>query len=97
MTLYEGRVGGQYLVEDIKIESEISRRLQALGLIEGTRLKMLNRKGNGSLIIYVRGTRLALGRHITYQVVFLLLDSLGDGVFECLALQVFKIIVCQIF
>ena len=65
MTLYEGRVGGQYLVEDIKIESEISRRLQALGLIEGTRLKMLNRKGNGSLIIYVRGTRLALGRHIT--------------------------------
>ena len=60
MTLYEGRVGGQYLVEDIKIESEISRRLQALGLIEGTRLKMLNRKGNGSLIIYVRGTRLAL-------------------------------------
>ena len=34
MTLYEGRVGGQYLVEDIKIESEISRRLQALGLIE---------------------------------------------------------------
>lgn len=65
MTLYEGQVGGQYLVEDMKIESEISRRLQALGLIEGTRLKMLNRKKNGSLIIYVRGTRLALGRHIT--------------------------------
>ena len=69
MTLYEGRVGGQYLVEDIKIESDISRRLQALGLIEGTRLKMLNRKGNGSLIIYVRGTRLALGKHITSGIV----------------------------
>lgn len=69
MTLYEGQVGGQYLVEDMKIESEISRRLQALGLIEGTRLKMLNRKKNGSLIIYVRGTRLALGRHITSGIV----------------------------
>lgn len=65
MTLYEGQTGGQYLVEDMKIEEDISRRLQALGLIEGTRLKLLNRKRNGSLIIYVRGTRLALGKHIT--------------------------------
>ena len=65
MTLYEGQIGSQYLVEDMKIEEGISRRLQALGLIEGTRLKLLNRKKNGSLIIYVRGTRLALGKHIT--------------------------------
>ena len=65
MTLYEGQIGGQYLVEDMKIEEGISRRLQALGLIEGTRLKLLNRKRNGSLIISVRGTRLALGKHIT--------------------------------
>ena len=65
MTLYEWQTGGRYLVADMKIEEDISRRLQALGLIEGTRLKLLNRKRNGSLIIYVRGTRLALGKHIT--------------------------------
>ena len=65
MTLYEGQTGGRYLVADMMIEEDISRRLQALGLIEGTRLKLLNRKRNGSLIIYVRGTRLALGKHIT--------------------------------
>ena len=65
MTLYEGQTGGRYLVADMKIEEDISRRLQALGLIEGTRLKLLNRKRNGSLIIYVRGTRLDLGKHIT--------------------------------
>ena len=65
MTLYEGQTGGRYLVADMKIEEDISRRLQALGLIEGTRLKLLNRKRNGSLIIYVRGTRLSLGKHIT--------------------------------
>nr|WP_308627961.1 FeoA family protein [uncultured Eisenbergiella sp.] len=69
MTLYEGQVGGQYYVEDIGIEQGISRRLQALGLIEGTKVKMLNRKKNGSLIIYVRGTRLALGKHITSGIV----------------------------
>ena len=51
MTLYEGQTGGRYLVADMKIEEDISRRLQALGLIEGTRLKLLNRKRNGSLII----------------------------------------------
>ena len=69
MTLYEGQVGGQYFVEDIGIEQGISRRLQALGLIEGTKVKMLNRKRNGSLIIYVRGTRLALGKRITSGIV----------------------------
>ena len=69
MTLYEGQVGGQYFVEDIGIEQGISRRLQALGLIEGTKVKMLNRKRNGSLIIYVRGTRLALGKHNTSGIV----------------------------
>ena len=69
MTLYEGQVGGQYFVEDIGIEQGISRRLQALGLIEGTKVKMLNRKRNGSLIIYVTGTRLALGKHITSGIV----------------------------
>ena len=42
---------------DMKIEEDISRRLQALGLIEGTRLKLLNREKNGSLIIYVTGNQ----------------------------------------
>lgn len=41
------------------------QKTAGIGLIEGTRLKLLNRKRNGSLIIYVRGTRLALGKHIT--------------------------------
>ena len=65
MTLYEGQTGGRYLVADMKIEEDISRRLQALGLIEGTRLKLLNSKRKASLIIYVSGTRLSQGKHIT--------------------------------
>ena len=44
MTLYEGKVGKQYLVEDMETPEEVTRRLQALGLIEGTPLKLLNRK-----------------------------------------------------
>ena len=68
MTLYEGKVGKQYLVEDMETPDEVTRRLQALGLIEGTPLKLLNRKKKGALILYVRGTRLALGKDISSRI-----------------------------
>ena len=42
----------------------LTRRLQALGLNDGTVVTVLNRKKGGALIIRVRGTRLALGRRI---------------------------------
>ena len=53
MTLYDGEKGGVYEVDGVYVEEPITRRLQALGL-----------KG-GALIIQVRGTRLALGKHIS--------------------------------
>ena len=68
MTLYEGQVGKRYLLEGMQMEEETARRLQALGLIEGTDLKLVNRKKSGSMIVYVRGTRLAMGRHITSAI-----------------------------
>ena len=49
----------------VHVEDSISRRLQALGLNDGTMIKILNRKKKGALIIQVRGTRLALGQHIS--------------------------------
>ena len=68
MTLYEGTIGRQYLVEGMETSDEVTRRLQALGLIEGTPLKLLNRKKKGALILYVRGTRLALGKDISSRI-----------------------------
>ena len=68
MTLYEGKIGKQYLVEGMETPEEVPRRLQALGLIEGTPLKLLNRKKKGALILYVRGTRLALGKDISSRI-----------------------------
>jgi ferrous iron transport protein A len=38
--------------------------LEALGVNQQTPVIILNKKGSGSLIIKVRGTRLALGRQI---------------------------------
>lgn len=65
MTLYEGKKEETYEVCGVYVEESITRRLQALGLNDGTMVKILNRKKKGALIIQVRGTRLALGKHIS--------------------------------
>ncbi len=39
--------------------------LRALGVNEGTPVNILNKKGSGSVIIKVRGTRLALGKRLS--------------------------------
>ena len=65
MTLSEGKSGASYIVEDVTVDQRISRRLEALGLNDGTQIQLLNQKRNkGAFIIMVRGTRLALGRKI---------------------------------
>lgn len=68
MTLYEACKDREYMVEGLFVEAALTRRLQALGLNDGTRIRVLNRKKRGALIIQVRGTRLALGRHLSSNI-----------------------------
>lgn len=64
MTILEGTVKEDYIVTDIVIDQVIMRRLEALGINSGTKLRMMNKKKNGTVIIKVRGTRWAIGRDI---------------------------------
>ncbi len=64
MTLHNGKIGNTYQVQSIDIDMSIKRRLEAIGLIEHTKVVILNEKRNGSMIIRVRGTRWAIGRAI---------------------------------
>lgn len=68
MSLFEGSIGKNYEIKGLYVEEGITRRLQALGLNDGTHITVLNRKQNGALIIRVRGTRLAIGRHISQGI-----------------------------
>lgn len=68
MTLYEAEKGGSYCIEGLYVEPGVTRRLQALGMNDGTVINVLNRKKRGALIVQVRGTRLALGRHISSNI-----------------------------
>ncbi|MCI8894757.1 MAG: ferrous iron transport protein A [Lachnospiraceae bacterium] len=76
MTILEGTIHGSYIVQDITIQETILRRLEALGIIPGTRLMLLNRKKNGTSIIKVRGTRWAIGREIAGGI---LVEQAGGG------------------
>ena len=46
----------------------LNRRLQALGMNERTVVQKLNAKHGGACIIKVRGTRLAIGKHIAQGI-----------------------------
>jgi len=65
MRLNEGAIGATYKVAKVTVDEKITRRLEALGVNEKTPVTILNKKGSGSLIIKVRGTRLALGKKIS--------------------------------
>ena len=69
MTLTEGNIGGVYLVTGMKLQESITRRLEALGMNEKTKLTILEKKKKGASIIRLRGTRLALGRPITDGII----------------------------
>ncbi|HIS48652.1 MAG TPA: ferrous iron transport protein A [Candidatus Scybalocola faecigallinarum] len=68
MTLADGKVGCTYRVTKIHLEENTERRLEALGLTEGTNVELLNRKRSGTSIFNVRGTRLAVGRQIAQGI-----------------------------
>lgn len=68
MTLQEGNPGSQYFVEEITLPLELERRLEALGLLEGTQVTVLQKKRRGAVIVKVRGTRFALGLGIAKHV-----------------------------
>ena len=68
MRLKDAQVGQTCVVERISLPFQMERRLEALGITRGTSLSVLNRKGKGILIIKLRGTRFALGYHVTNSI-----------------------------
>lgn len=65
MKLNEGTIGCTYLVQRVAVNETITRRLEALGVNNMTPITLLNKKGSGSVIFKVRGTRLAVGKRIS--------------------------------
>lgn len=69
MKLIEGEPGQRYEVSDTTLPIETERRLEALGLTYGTRIRVINKKKHGAMVIKIRGTRFAVGKNIAEHVV----------------------------
>lgn len=68
MKLYEGQKGGVFQVVRMNLPVQTERRLEVLGMLEGTRVTVMNRKKHGAMIIKIRGTRFAVGQNITERI-----------------------------
>lgn len=68
MTLYEVAPGGECTVNGLSLPLDLERRLEALGLLEGSQITVLRKKRKGSMIIKVRGTRFAIGAGISKNI-----------------------------
>ena len=68
MTLKQGKNSQTYEVKSIDIELGLERRLEALGLTEGTQITILNNDKKGCLTAKFRGTRFAMGRRIAAHI-----------------------------
>lgn len=50
MRLTETNPGNQYLVEEIQLELATKRRLESLGMTEGSKINVMRKKRNGAVI-----------------------------------------------
>ena len=65
MKLYEGQKGSTLQVVHMELPVQTERRLEVLGMLEGTKITVVNRKKRGAMIVKIRGTRFAMGHSIT--------------------------------
>ena len=68
MLLKDAKIGDVCIVERISLPFQMERRLEALGMTKDTPVSVINREGRGTLIIHLRGTRLAPGYNITKNI-----------------------------
>ncbi|MBR5809281.1 MAG: ferrous iron transport protein A [Clostridia bacterium] len=69
MNLSDAKTGKSYIIEKIEFQEEEKHRILDLGLTKGTKIKVINLKENGPMIILVRGTYLAIGRKYVLGIV----------------------------
>lgn len=68
MSLNTIQIGQEAMVKKIELNPQTLHRLRVLGMLEGTIVKVVQRKRNGTLVINLRGTRFALGKEITRRI-----------------------------
>lgn len=68
MRLSEGEPQKSYKVSGTNLPLRVVRRLEALGMTQNTAVEVVNKKRHGAMVVKVRGTRFALGKHIVENI-----------------------------
>ena len=68
MELRKGQIRSTYIIDTMDLPMQTEKRLEALGLTQGTPISILNKKGRGTMVVQVRGARFALGHGITKSI-----------------------------
>lgn len=67
LKLIDGVKDSLYYVRGMSLPLKIAKRLEALGMIAGTKIIVLNKK-KSALVVVVRGTRFALGKAVAQNI-----------------------------
>lgn len=68
MKLIDGEPKKVYKVLNKNLPLRVDRRLGALGMTRSASIEVVNKKRHGAMVIKVRGTRFAVGRHIVENI-----------------------------
>ena len=64
MRLSDGKTGQKYIIYNIELPESLRRRLEVIGMINGTNVEIMQKKKSGSMSVKFRGTRFAIGENI---------------------------------
>ena len=68
MRLDEFNTGETAAIDTIDVDEAAQHRLRALGMIPGTKVRILEKKRSGTLVIDLRGTRFAIGSAMSRNI-----------------------------
>ena len=58
----------KYKIKTINVKGKILNRLEALGIIKGTKFEVLEKNNFGLILIKIRGTRIGLDENIALKI-----------------------------
>lgn len=68
MNLSQANINNEYIINEIDTDKNTKARLQVLGVLKGTKVKIMNKRNNGAIILKIRGTRLGVDNGIAKSI-----------------------------
>jgi Fe2+ transport system protein FeoA len=68
MTLLYSKPGDELVVDEITWSPGVKRRLEDMGFVKGTPVRVIRSDGFGAIIVEIKGSKLLLGRGMAQKI-----------------------------